>query len=772
MSDLLAPPTIVLRRRSTLETLALDPARELGAGGEARVLALSGDDSLVAKLYHQPTLAKARKVALMMEEPPELDASAARLAWPRDLLFDGSGAFAGFLMPRAEGPRVFELYNPVTRRRTAPMADYAFLLRAAANVAAAFEALHARGYVIGDVNESNLLVADDASVTLVDTDSLQVRDPADGAVHRSRVGKAEFTPPELQGRSFGDFDRSPEHDRFGLAVLLFLLLMEGTHPFAGRLDDGREMPPIEERIRRGLFPHDDHAEIRPPRLAPDFSLLAPGLRVLFVRCFEDGHADPSARPTAAEWRAALAEAEAKLVACDVNPRHRHGRHLGSCPWCARMAVLRVPDPFPADARTAPGRPARILAPPASTAGVASQPIPPASTAGTGAQPTAPASAAGAASRPIPPASTAGVASHPIAPASTAGAASHPIPPASTAGAASHPIPPASTTGAGAQPIGPAPSGSSAQTASAAQGSAVPPAASAVPRPVVPVMPPVPAFAVPPAVSLPPAPKPKRKSPARSTVAMPMPAAPGPARALGQQPAPAPAASPAPPEAYHLPGGADWLRQAMGRMGALHPGAWLAPSLALLLGPTPVVVLVGLVMFPLLFIFLVLTLSHGLGPKQDRLLGTFAVPAAVLLVLSIWIFSATGNSWLLPGLKDGTPPRYETVIPPGTAHVQLGLPRAFLPGSDSPILENHGAILFRLRERYPDSRDRRVQSLRLVVHVRVDGTVDPGSVQIADSTDPLLAEAVEEVAQEMVFVPPVSGGRVTPGWVWMDVRYGW
>jgi len=349
VSGVIAPPALRLRRRSTMEALALDPARELGAGGEARVMAVPGDDSLVAKLYHEPTPAKARKVALMMADEPSLDARAAALAWPRDLLTDERGRFVGFLMERAGGPRVFELYNPSTRRHAAPRGDYALLHRVGANVAAAFEALHERGYVIGDVNESNVLVRPGGAVTLVDTDSMQVPDPAAGTVLRSHVGKPEFTPPELQGRSFGDFDRSPEHDRFGLAVLLFLLLMEGTHPFAGRLEGGGEMPPIEERIRRGLFPHDDHVEIRPPRLAPDFSLLAPGLRALFVRCFEDGHADPSKRPAAAEWRAALAAAESALRKCGTNRFHRFGAHLDACPWCARAALLGGRDPFPGKA---------------------------------------------------------------------------------------------------------------------------------------------------------------------------------------------------------------------------------------------------------------------------------------------------------------------------------------------------------------------------------------------------------------------------------------
>ena len=347
MAELLAPPALVLRRRRTLESLALDPALELGAGGEARVLALPGDGTLVAKLYHHPTIARARKLALMMEDPPALDAAIATLAWPADLLLDGRGTFAGFLMPRAEGPRLFEFYNPVARRKTAPLCHHGVLHRAGANLAAAFDALHARGYVVGDVNESNVLIGEGGAVTLVDADSFQVRDPDDGSVHRSGVGKPEFTPPELQGRPFADFDRSPEHDRFGLAVLLFLLLMEGTHPFAGRLRSGGEAPPVEERIRRGLFPHHGHDAILPPRMAPRYSLLHPALRALFTRAFVDGHADPSARPAAAEWREALDAARERLVACDHNPLHRHGLHLDACPWCERTSLLGGRDPFPA-----------------------------------------------------------------------------------------------------------------------------------------------------------------------------------------------------------------------------------------------------------------------------------------------------------------------------------------------------------------------------------------------------------------------------------------
>jgi serine/threonine protein kinase len=377
MSDTAAPATLLLRRRSTLELLALDPEREIGAGGEAVVYHVPADVALVAKLYHHPTIERARKLALLVAHPPAMPEDTA-IAWPADVLLTGGG-FAGFLMPYAEGPRIFEFYNPVTRRSRAPGFHAGLMHRAGRNLAAAFDALHAAGYVVGDVNESNILVAPaDGRVTLVDADSLQVRDP-DGGVHRSRVGKPEFTPPELQGVSFETVDRAPEHDRFGLAVLLFLLLMEGTHPFAVRLKPGSEAAPVEERIRAGLFPHaspDD--DVHPPRLSPPFEMLDAGIRAMFVRAFVNGHADPAARPTAAEWRDALAAAEARLATCAVNPLHRAAPHLSACPWCERRALLGGRDPFPVDAPvTLPiPRPRRPRAPaqaPFAAPAAASQP---------------------------------------------------------------------------------------------------------------------------------------------------------------------------------------------------------------------------------------------------------------------------------------------------------------------------------------------------------------------------------------------------------------
>jgi DNA-binding helix-hairpin-helix protein with protein kinase domain len=359
------------QRASSSEIITLDEQALLGAGGEARIYVPPNNPELVAKIWHKPTLERTRKLRVMVANPP-LNPTAGQshdaIAWPLDLLYPPGRAdlLAGFLMPRVTGMRpVGEFYNPKTRREQCPLFNYFYLHRTARNLAIAVRALHERGYVIGDVNESNLLVSETALVTLVDTDSFQVWDAETGQMYRCRVGKPEFTPPELQGKSFSQVDRGPEHDLFGLGVLIFQLLLEGTHPFAGVFKGRGEPPPIEQRIAAGLFPHgtDPNLPFAPKPTAPLFETIAPGLRDLFVRCFQDGHFRPGLRPDPQSWQFLLEEAESHLVSCWWNSQHVYGDHLDQCPWCARAALLGGRDPFPSVDAVKAGRHLRPAKPP-------------------------------------------------------------------------------------------------------------------------------------------------------------------------------------------------------------------------------------------------------------------------------------------------------------------------------------------------------------------------------------------------------------------------
>jgi WD40 repeat protein/formylglycine-generating enzyme required for sulfatase activity len=338
------------------------------SGGEGSIYPVRTDGSLVAKVYHRPTRVHADKLRVMLDCPPD-DSMAVQghtsIAWPVDLLEDDRSQVVGFLMPRVTaGIPLVDVYNPQARLQRIPLFHYQYLHRTARNLAAAVKALHAKGYVIGDVSESNVLVTGTALVTLVDVDSFQVRDPNSGALYHCPVGRPEFTPPELHGRAFTDIDRVPEHDLFGLGVLLFQLLMGGIHPFQGLYQGRGEPPSLPERIHAGYFPYSSRRMVpcAPPRIALPFTVLDPGVQDLFMRCFDAGHRTPQRRPAAGTWKETLDEAEQALVTCSKNRQHRYGRHLSACPWCERATQLGGRDVFPSMEAVARGdhlrRPAR------------------------------------------------------------------------------------------------------------------------------------------------------------------------------------------------------------------------------------------------------------------------------------------------------------------------------------------------------------------------------------------------------------------------------
>jgi hypothetical protein len=207
---------------------------------------------------------------------------------------------------------LLEVFNPRRRAEVLPQFDRRYLLRTAHNLAAALAALHRSGYVAGDLNESNVLVTPAALVTLIDTDSFQVREERGGKqiIHPCPVGKPEYTPPELQGKPLDEIIRQPDHDAFGLAVLIFQLLMEGSHPFRAQWLASGDPPPLETRIANGAYPYVQSPAypVRPPKNALGIETLHPWVAELLRRSFVDGHLDPRWRPGPELWARALSEA--------------------------------------------------------------------------------------------------------------------------------------------------------------------------------------------------------------------------------------------------------------------------------------------------------------------------------------------------------------------------------------------------------------------------------------------------------------------------------
>src|SRR5262245_20265185 len=123
--------------------------RQLASGGEGAVFTLPNDQSLVAKVYHKPpTQQTAEKLAAMVRlANPQIRDLA---AWPVGLLFDARARrLAGFLMPRLKDIEPIQaLYNPVQRLKCFPRAGWNFQVRAAMNLAAAFDEVHKIGCLV------------------------------------------------------------------------------------------------------------------------------------------------------------------------------------------------------------------------------------------------------------------------------------------------------------------------------------------------------------------------------------------------------------------------------------------------------------------------------------------------------------------------------------------------------------------------------------------------------------------------------------------------
>lgn len=354
---------------------AFNLGAKIAEGGEGSIYLVEGQPQLLAKLHAPHRLPPEAKLAWMVDNPPVDPTIGTQrhisIAWPRTLLYDASGRFCGFLMPYVRDTiPLLRVFNPKLRAKAAPDFNWRYLHRTARNLASAMSAIHASNYVVGDINDGNVVVNRRALVTVIDVDSFQVTATEGRTLHiyPCPVGQPEYTPGELQGVAFASRARGPEHDAFAMAVLFFQLLMNGNHPFKVTwTGSAGEPPPLEQRIVSGLFPYQTPTlpGVAPPKNAPSFDILHPELAYLFKRCFVDGHLDHSRRPTAEAWTVALETAERALVDCSHG--HVYSSHQRFCPWC------------PQALRSAPGAVKGTQAPlPATKLLTATkQPIPPA-----------------------------------------------------------------------------------------------------------------------------------------------------------------------------------------------------------------------------------------------------------------------------------------------------------------------------------------------------------------------------------------------------------
>lgn len=334
---------------------------ELAGGGEGKLYKIVNRPNQVAKIFKEERRTATREEKLKkMVNLCLSEGQLCHVTWPQDIIYDWNG-FAGYVMPLLENSRNLNMVY-ATGEVTL---TYRNRLLIAHNLCAAVEEIHSLGQVCGDLNPQNISVnlnlmdKDAFHVTLVDADSYHFFDSATNTTYRCEVGLSEYIAPELQKKLTGGSNLknamlptyTRETDLFALAVHVFALLMNGSHPFACAVDQNGSwenqmekmtsvaqesvvLPQPIDNIKNGFFPfHQKREGITYPLYAPALQSLPVYLQELFIRTFEEGYENPERRVRASEWCSALRSfaTGGELIQCPK--MHWYASHNPACPWC-------------------------------------------------------------------------------------------------------------------------------------------------------------------------------------------------------------------------------------------------------------------------------------------------------------------------------------------------------------------------------------------------------------------------------------------------------
>jgi serine/threonine protein kinase len=283
-------------------------------GGEAVLFALEppAGPQTIAKLYNekkrgalgrQDLLSMAR-LAHQYEQVSRADALPF-VAWPQGLLFtrrepaNADEVFVGVTLPFFKDHVTLKhLIDTKDMRTEVPLASR---IRVASLLAAQLAKLHKHGFVFGDFNPENILIAKDyTNVAFVD---------ADGFQHNlgTLYAKTGYTPGYVHPDALQRSTRTAEDDDFVLAIHLFHLLVDGAHPFQSGPNylppgwDDNDPPTPHDNLMARRWPFANPNLYQPPGETPAiYAQMALRLRLMFREAFI--HARP---PTAAKWAKVL-----------------------------------------------------------------------------------------------------------------------------------------------------------------------------------------------------------------------------------------------------------------------------------------------------------------------------------------------------------------------------------------------------------------------------------------------------------------------------------
>ncbi|WP_291124876.1 protein kinase domain-containing protein [Flavobacterium sp. UBA6031] len=304
------------KRQFTIDDISIAAG---GQGSIHKILSPVASTAMVAKLYLKPqtALSVEKRILHMCVNNPFINAQQMvrdAFAWPIDALYNKNGEFVGFTMSLIQNSQpLWSLTVPKgftdaswTKFNISDSNSYNTRLRVLYNASQALDVLDKSGqYRVIDLKPVNMMLKNNGHITIIDTDSFQIFQ-GNNVLYFAEAATEEYCPPEFHNGkvNFTKQFINPSWDYFAFGVTAYQILF-CIHPFNATHSKFQTQP---ELIQNGLFVHGskkNNLQIIPPPHKNFNILLSSSLQSIFMRCFEDGHINPSLRPDFGEWRDAL-----------------------------------------------------------------------------------------------------------------------------------------------------------------------------------------------------------------------------------------------------------------------------------------------------------------------------------------------------------------------------------------------------------------------------------------------------------------------------------
>ncbi|HOV79860.1 MAG TPA: hypothetical protein PK728_07085 [Bacillota bacterium] len=246
--------------------------------------------NLVCKIYSPEYAVLQRKKLLKMLN---MHMSAEEICWPVDAVMHKNSGIAGYLAMPLIGISVKDAIFPKGRlAKVYPHWTRRNLVHLCIDVAAVVDRLHSAGVLFGSVSPSNILVDSDGKVKIVNVDEMQIDNCPCLCID------PDFVAPEVKHKKTGPVLATREQEYYGLAVLLFMILFPGKHPFS----PGAGVMPGRMRLLEFPYPLGEKGGYYTPGPPWNFiwSNLPYRIKQMFYGTFKEG-----ARMSPREWQLAL-----------------------------------------------------------------------------------------------------------------------------------------------------------------------------------------------------------------------------------------------------------------------------------------------------------------------------------------------------------------------------------------------------------------------------------------------------------------------------------